>query len=181
MKIKDLSVDLRPREKLIKYGPHNLASEELIAILIGSGIKGKSALELANDIMKKYNLREFSECAYAIYLNTKASVIKRVLINEGDIAFVNISIRKIIKNALELEAYGLILVHNHPSGEISPSESDIKTTSMLAASAKLFDIAFIDHIIIGRNKYYSFLENDSSCLDKSIKSYEGDFNEENNL
>lgn len=52
MKIKDLSVDLRPREKLIKYGPHNLASEELIAILIGSGIKGKSALELANDIMK---------------------------------------------------------------------------------------------------------------------------------
>lgn len=241
MKIKDLSVELRPREKLIKYGTHNLANEELIAILIGSGIKGKSAIELANDIMKKYNLREFSElsyenlvkikginiskatsilaafeiakrslsfefedlilsnasdvyryispylknkfseCAYAIYLDTKASIIKRVLINDGDIAFVNISIRKIIKNALELEAYGLILVHNHPSGEINPSESDINTTSMLAASAKLFDIAFIDHIIIGRNKYYSFLENDSSCLDKSIESYEGDFNEENNL
>ncbi len=240
MKIKDLSIDLRPREKLIKYGTQNLANEELIAILISSGIKGKSAIELADDILKNYNLREFSElsyenlvkikgismskactilaafeitkrslcfesdviilanaldvykyigpflknkfreCAYAIYLDTKASVIKKLLINDGDVAFVNISIRKIIKYALELEAYGLILVHNHPSGEINPSESDILTTRRLAASAKLFDIAFIDHIIIGSNKYYSFLENHSSCLDNSIEFYEGDFNEENN-
>lgn len=241
MKIKDLSINLRPREKLIKYGAQNLASEELIAIIIGSGIKGKSALELANEILQKYNLREFSElsyenlikikgisiskatsilaafeiakrslsfemeasvlnsasdvysyiapylknkfreCAYAIYLDTKASIIKKVLINDGEVSFVNISIRKIIKIALELEAYGLILVHNHPSGEIKPSKSDIITTKMLSSSTKLFDIAFIDHIIIGSNKYYSFLENDSSCFDKSIDFYEGDFNEKNNF
>ena len=98
------------------------------------------------------------ECLYAIYLNTKGYVINEQLITQGTISSSLIDGRDIIKWALKYSASAIILVHNHPSGDPTPSIQDMKVTAEIVKQAKLMDLIVLDHIIIGDN-YFSMKEN----------------------
>ncbi len=93
-----------------------------------------------------------------IFLNTQNELIDHAIINEGTVDQVAVYPRRILERALAHHAAGLIIVHNHPSGYTDPSEEDKRLTRTLKDLAKLLDIRLLDHLIVGRNGYFSFLE-----------------------
>lgn len=90
-----------------------------------------------------------------IFLSVKSTVIGTQIISSGMIDRVAVTPRKIIEGALLAKAKGIILVHNHPSGDATPSQEDIQLTRETIAAAQLFDISVRDHIIVGARDYYS--------------------------
>ena len=222
MKIKDIPVLDRPIERLITKGVDSLSNEELIAILLRTGSKCKSAKELASQLIsiagsikdlsyisyeqlksingigkskacillstfelaKRINMRidtiinmkannpklifeyykeilkdKKQEHFYALYLDTRARVIKDKLLFIGTINYSVVHPREVFKEAYLAGASSIILLHNHPAGSIMPSSNDIDTTKKLKEIGDLMGIKVIDHIIIGNDKYYSFYEN----------------------
>lgn len=114
-----------------------------------------------------YNLLSFldgldHEQFWAIYLKQNNSIIKTELIGKGGQTSCIADTKVIMKQALNCGAQAIILAHNHPSGELSPSPQDMNITKTIKDAAKLFDIAVFDHIIVGdgkqSNKYYSFAD-----------------------
>lgn len=99
------------------------------------------------------------ELFLCIYLNTKNEVIKYEIVQEGTIDQVVLYPRKVMESAIVNKASSLILVHNHPSGHVEPSDEDRILTDEIIASAKLFDLRVLDHIIIAKSGYFSFREN----------------------
>lgn len=95
------------------------------------------------------------EC-YMMCLNAKARVVGMHLISMGDISSSIVHPRNIFQRALLNNAYGIILAHNHPSGDPAPSEEDRILTKRLDEAGTLLGIQFVDHIVIGSDKYYSF-------------------------
>lgn len=95
------------------------------------------------------------EC-WAIYLDSGNHILGKEKVSAGGLSSTVFDSRVIIKKALERLASGIIIVHNHPSGNPRPSRSDLKNTAALKEAASMFDISLVDHIIIGRKKYYSF-------------------------
>lgn len=93
---------------------------------------------------------ELTEQVYALYLDAKNRVIAHELIARGSVSKVDLFPREIIRRALELGSTGLILAHNHPSGDPTPSQSDFNATRAVADAARLFDIVLHDHIVVGR-------------------------------
>jgi len=93
-----------------------------------------------------------------VFLNTQNRIIKDEIIQEGTVNQAVIYPRKVLEHALLLKASALILVHNHPSGVVNPSNADIQLTKAIHDTARTLDIAVHDHIIIGDNCYYSFRE-----------------------
>jgi len=93
---------------------------------------------------------ETTEQVYALFLDAKNRVLAQERIAHGSVTKVDLFPREIIRRALDLGATGLILAHNHPSGDPEPSKSDFTTTRSVAEAARLFDIILHDHIIIGR-------------------------------
>ena len=219
--IKNWAVEDRPREKLLSKGIHVLSDTELIAILIGSGSKESSAVELARKILNSVNnnLHELGKLTvndlqeikgigkakaisvlaalelgkrrkledviqkqkitgsndvyeffyplltdlpheefWVLLLNRSNCIIDKYKISQGGIAGTVIDVRLILKSAINKLASSIILCHNHPSGNLSPSEADIKITKKLNEASQLVDIKVLDHIIIGGNSYYSFLD-----------------------
>lgn len=222
MKIKDIPVLDRPIERLITKGVDSLSNEELIAILLRTGSKCKSAKELASQLIsiagslkdlsyisyeqlksingigkskacillstfelaKRINMRvdtiinmkannpklifeyykellkdKKQEHFYALYLDTRARVIKDKLLFIGTINYSVVHPREVFKEAYLAGASSIILLHNHPAGSVMPSSNDIDTTKKLKEIGDLMGIKVIDHIIIGNDKYYSFYEN----------------------
>lgn len=224
LKISEMPADERPREKLLARGPTALIDPELIAILLGSGLPGANAIEVARQLLGKYkSLTGLSRCnvdelrkirgigkAKAMHL-VAAFQLGRRLANERltrqkldspelvyelveaemralhkeslrvilldtryhhlateqvSLGSVNESIahpRDIFRPALVASAYAVIVVHNHPSGDPSPSQSDHSLTRRLAEVAELLQIKLLDHVIIGgpaegRQPYFSFRE-----------------------
>jgi DNA repair protein RadC len=96
-----------------------------------------------------------------VYLNAKNELLHDEIIQEGTIDQTAVYPRKIVERALSAGAVSIILVHNHPSGDPSPSSHDSKLTSALVNATKLLNIRVHDHIIVGNNGYYSFAENGS--------------------
>lgn len=94
----------------------------------------------------------------AIYLNTKGELIKKKTLFIGSLNSSLIHPREIFKYAVTYSAASIVLVHNHPSGDPTPSSHDIDVTKIIEENAKMMDISLMDHIIIGRDKYYSFKE-----------------------
>lgn len=94
----------------------------------------------------------------AIYLNSANMVISFQCESEGDIDQAVVYPRKIVKNALLLNATRLILAHNHPSGNEKPSEHDIEITKKIKSALETIDIELLDHIVIADRGYYSFRE-----------------------
>lgn len=99
-----------------------------------------------------------NEALMAIYVNVKNQVIDYEMLNEGTVDNVVIYPRRIIEGALRYHASGLIIVHNHPSGNPEPSEEDRVLTRSLSEISKTLDIKLLDHIIVGRGGHFSFRE-----------------------
>jgi len=95
---------------------------------------------------------------WVLFLNRANKIIKKNIISQGGIAGTVADPKKIFKAALENNASSMILCHNHPSGNIKPSEADIKLTRKLKDAGTLMDISVLDHIIIGDNTYFSFAD-----------------------
>ena len=93
-----------------------------------------------------------------IYLNTQNKVIDMETIQEGIVNQAVVYPRKVLENALKQKASAVILVHNHPSGHVRPSDADIRLTKMIQETARILDILVHDHIIIGENTVFSFRE-----------------------
>ena len=219
--IKSLSEDDRPREKLATLGRQNLSDAELIAIILGSGNKKETAVQLAqrmlsennNNInqiaklslteLKKYNgvgeakavnvAAAFelgrrrndlestekmkitsSNVAYKVLqkrlsdlpheefwvliLNRANQVVKEEYLSKGGISGTVVDVRLICKAAIENNASGIVIAHNHPSGQLTASEQDKSITKKLKEALKTFEIALLDHLIIGDQQYYSFAD-----------------------
>lgn len=98
------------------------------------------------------------ENAFIICLNNKNEPVNYSLISKGSINKSIIDIKTIFKNVLLSNAGGFIMIHNHPSGDATPSKEDLEITTILENASKLLDIKFLDHIIIGNNNYMSCME-----------------------
>jgi len=210
----------RPREKLLLKGGQALSDAELIAILIGSGTPGESAVDIGKSILKSAanNLNELgklsvkdlmkfkgigeakaitivaalelskrrrvaevkekekiagskdvyeyfhhladlrSEEFWVMYLNRANKIISAQKISQGGITGTVADTRIIFKNALDHFACGIILCHNHPSGNLTPSDEDKTLTKKLKQAGQLLDINTLDHLIISDAGYYSFAD-----------------------
>ena len=95
---------------------------------------------------------------WIILTNRASSVLKMECISKGGVSGTVVDARLILKPAIEMLASGIILCHNHPSGQLKPSEQDISLTKKIKESAKIMDINLLDHIIIGEQKYLSFAD-----------------------
>lgn len=222
IKMKDIPVKERPRERLIKEGVEKLSNEELLSILIGNGTKGVSAKDLSLKVLDKIKsignanllnyrslleikglgvakacsllaafelgnrvniennslnsevinnssavfnyfknifLNKKQEYFYCLYLDSKKHVISNKLLFMGTLNRSIVHPREVFKEAYLLSASSIICVHNHPSGNVEPSKDDIDITNQLSSIGYIMGIKLVDHLIIGSNKYYSFLEN----------------------
>ncbi|MFI3305366.1 MAG: DNA repair protein RadC [Rikenellaceae bacterium] len=95
------------------------------------------------------------EC-WVLYLNSSNGVIEQQRVSQGGITMTVVDHRLIVKRALELLATKIVMVHNHPSGSVTPSEEDNTLTQRLKSAAALFDIVLLDHIIISSSNEFSF-------------------------
>ncbi len=114
----------------------------------------------ARNIIAPY-FEEFAgikEAFYAIYLNRNNRVIGIHKCSEGSVTGCIVDPRIIVKPAIELLASGIILVHNHPSGNLKPSEADRSITQKVKEGAKHFDINIFDHLILTEDSYLSFAD-----------------------
>ncbi|MBQ8823191.1 MAG: DNA repair protein RadC [Lachnospiraceae bacterium] len=214
----------QPYEKFVSHGPKSLTDSELIAIMLRTGTKDKSALMLAQEVLQAGNyekkgilglydislkdlcrikgigmvkavklkcILELSmrlstahareglivrqpktiacyymeqlrhrktECVIVACIDGKGELTYEKKISEGSVKMSLISPREIFLQALKHEAVNIILVHNHPSGDPTPSKADEILTQNVAMAGKQMDIPLLDHIIIGDNSYFSFRE-----------------------
>lgn len=210
IRIKDLPQNERPRERLAALGAKALRDAELIAILLRAGIQGRSALQVAEDLLKKFgnlsalaraSLQELQidgigqdkaialqsaftlaarmaqelqredplldtpelvadylrdenrgydvEHFQAVLLNARRKLIKVHQISQGLADSILVHPREVFRAAIAANACSIVLVHNHPSGDPTPSESDIRVTRDLIRAGQLLKIEVADHIILG--------------------------------
>jgi DNA repair protein RadC len=222
LKITEWALEDRPREKLIQKGTASLSDAELLAILINSGTKDKSAVDLGRELLGIVNnnlnslgklsitdlkkvrgigtaravtiaaslelgrRRKYSEVQYVpqirsskdvadifqpllsdlvheefwiLFLNRSNKVINRMKLSQGGISGTVTDVRLVMKEAIECLASGIIVCHNHPSGNLNPSESDSKITQKIKEAGNMMDIQLLDHLIISDKDYYSFADN----------------------
>ncbi len=95
---------------------------------------------------------------WILYLNNANKIIEKLPISKGGITGTLVDVRVILKKALELGATSLILAHNHPSGNLNPSEADKQLTSKLKIAAESIDIKVLDHLIVTEKSYFSFAD-----------------------
>jgi len=95
---------------------------------------------------------------YVIYLNRSNKVMAHRHISSGGVSGTVADIKIILKHGIEILATSMVAVHNHPSDNVKPSQSDLELTKKLKEAAKLIDIHLLDHLIIGEKKYYSFAD-----------------------
>lgn len=119
--------------------------------LVDNSIK---AAEILSPLFKGKTKEEVWILCLSKHLNLK----KTILINKGVIDNTLIDIRKIILEMLNSNASSMIMAHNHPSGNVNPSQCDLQVTEKVRKALKIYDMSLADHIIIGNDKYYSFSE-----------------------
>lgn len=218
--ITNWSEDDRPREKLMLKGKSALSDAELIAILIGSGSRNESAVDLSKRILASVdnlnvlgkmsisqlmNFKGIGEAKaitiisalelgrrrraedavelikitsskrvfeimqpiigelpheefWVLFLNNSNKVISKSQLSKGGISGTIVDVRLVFKLALENGATGLILCHNHPSGNLQPSDADRKITKKIKLAGDSLDVKVLDHLIITETKYYSFVD-----------------------
>jgi DNA repair protein RadC len=96
---------------------------------------------------------------WILFLNRSNRVISRMKLSQGGISGTVTDVRIVMKKAIECLASGIIVCHNHPSGNLNPSESDSKITQKIKEAGNLMDIQLLDHLIISDKDYYSFADN----------------------
>jgi len=223
IKISEMSVSDRPREKLLSRGISSLTNTEILAILLGSGSREESVVDLSSRILKdnnnsfeelgKRSVRELVnrykgvgpakavvvnaatelarrsrfekisevkkiKCSedvfnyfeplvsfvnheefWVMYLNRANGILSHECLSKGGISGTVIDRRILFRHALERKATSMIVCHNHPSGNIRPSDADMAITKKISNAGKIMDIDLLDHLIIGGGTYFSFADN----------------------
>ena len=127
--------------------------------LINGGYKQR--ITSAEDVFNRFKDglgQEKQEHFIVLYLDSKHQILKEETISIGTLDASLVHPREVFKRAIQESAYGIILVHNHPSGDPSPSEEDREITKRLFDIGELISIKVIDHLIIGKDNYFSFKE-----------------------
>jgi DNA repair protein RadC len=215
--IRELPATERPRERLAQRGVGGLGAAELIALIWGSGTRGRSAVDLAGDTLARHDgltgLARASEPELAevpgvgpakaaqliaafelgrrlvadwpasrwtirgprdlaerliqqmgrlereelrvVLLDTKNHVLRVATVYQGNVSASLVRVGELFRDAVRLNAAGLVLVHNHPSGDPTPSPDDLHLTAEALAAGRLLDIALLDHLVIGHDAYAS--------------------------
>jgi DNA repair protein RadC len=96
---------------------------------------------------------------WILFLNRSNKVINRMKLSQGGISGTVTDVRMVMKKAVEYLASGIIVCHNHPSGNLNPSESDTRITQKIKEAGNIMDIQLLDHLIISEKDYYSFADN----------------------
>lgn len=112
---------------------------------------------LASEILDLENAAE--ECCYVLALDNKCKLKGLYEVGHGTVKASIVDVRGIFQKALFLGASGIILMHNHPSGDPTPSEDDIKLTQRVKSAGEILDIQLLDHVVVGYRNYESFREN----------------------
>ncbi len=143
-----------------------IVSIKIIAEIINRTLKKSArAKEVLNNWQAVLNYAQVGlkdlnyEVFRVLFLDKKYQLIEDELISIGENDYVHVSSKLIAKKALLLQASSIILLHNHPSGDLRASASDIKTTNEIIATLKNLEIKILDHLIIGGSGYFSFKEN----------------------
>lgn len=118
-----------------------------------------SNVELVHNAFKKYFINLKQEKFLAIYLDNKKCLISYKILSIGTIDHTIVHPRDVFNEAIKVSASSIILMHNHPSSDITPSKEDIKTTNKLVETGLIMNIPIIDHIITNGKEYYSFYDN----------------------
>jgi DNA repair protein RadC len=215
--IRELPADERPRERLVMRGAGGLSAAELIALLWGSGSRGRSAVDLAADALARHagltglarategeleslpgvgaakaaqliaafelgrrlmadwptarwTIRAPRDVAdrlilqmgrlereelRVVLLNTKNVVLRVVTVYQGNVSSSLVRVGELFRDAVRLNASALILVHNHPSGDPTPSPDDLHLTAEALAAGRLLDIDVLDHLVVGHDAWVS--------------------------
>lgn len=160
-----ISADVELLQNLEGVGEAVIVQIKLVAKIIEktlkSSTKNKVILDNWHDLLNYANatLKNLShEVFRVLFLDKKHHLLEDELVNYGESDYVLVSYKMITKKALILNATSVILLHNHPSGELRPSISDIKTTKEISAVLQKFGIKIIDHLIISSLGYFSFKE-----------------------
>ncbi len=135
----------------------------------------KDTEDVYNFLTDKIRLdKEPEEVACMLSLDNKLNIISCCDISRGDLNTSIVNPREVFKRALVSNAKSIIVAHNHPSGDSTPSLQDKILTSELQKAGKMLGITLIDHIIVGNKEYYSFYENNPELIDeeKANKFYE---------
>ncbi|HDZ40392.1 MAG TPA: JAB domain-containing protein [Bacteroidetes bacterium] len=139
----------------------------MAALELGRRRKSAEIIEAAkirssNDVYTIFNplLADLThEEFWLLYLNRSNKILSRHKLSQGGISGTITDVRLIIKKALELLASSIIICHNHPSGNLDPSEADTRITMKIREAASCFDISLLDHVIVTDNGYYSYADN----------------------
>jgi DNA repair protein RadC len=219
LKIKELVVSERPREKLSRLGPGTLTEAELLGIIIGTGNHKENAVQLANRVISQTGgVRELAKASidelqliqgigeakaisivaafelskrknahqqnqlritssdiavkqfqnqlgdlpheefWVLFLNRANIPIREICVSKGGVSGTVVDTKIITKGALNCLCSGVIVYHNHPSGNRKPSKEDIAVTKKIKDGLAFFDIQLLDHIIIAQNEYFSFAD-----------------------
>lgn len=169
-----LDADQKKLEELRGVGSMSAALirlvKELYNTYLAENMKRGDVLSSPETVLKFVRVRlsgMTNEAFMVIYMNVKNEVIDYSILHEGTVDNVAVYPRRIIETALSRHASGVILVHNHPSGNPMPSREDKALTREIADAAITLDIRVLDHIIVGKDGYYSFMENDLLSAVKS--------------
>ncbi len=118
----------------------------------------RSPADVANLLMLEMSLLE-QEHLRAILLDTKNNLLRVATVYTGSLNTAVVRVGEVFREAIRANCASIIVVHNHPSGDPTPSPEDVRVTEMLVVEAgKLLDVAVLDHVVIGRNRYVSLKE-----------------------
>ena len=157
-------------QELIKISGIGKAKACILLALIEFSMRMNQSVSSLNDkifnrpdiIFEYFKDRLFDEKQehfYCVYLDSKKKIIANKLLFKGTVDRSLVHPREIFKEAYLLSASSIVCVHNHPSGNVSPSKEDIFLTKMLREIGNLMGVEVSDHIIVGKEEYYSFFEN----------------------
>lgn len=171
-----LSASPEELQQIEGIGPHSALGIKLVSEVAREFLKqkvvAKPAYKSAREIFDYlyHSMRDLKKEVFkVIYLNSQNQIIDIADLAEGMVNRGAVFPREVIESALRYNAASLIFVHNHPSGNPEPSQSDQQVTRDLVFAGGIMQIRVLDHIIIGENKYYSF------AVEGLIEKYEGDF------
>lgn len=136
--------------------------KEIYALYLEEGMRRKDVIASPKAVIDfaRQKLSALShETFMVVFLNIKNEVIDYELIHEGTVDRAVIYPRRVIESALTKNASGVILIHNHPSGHPEPSAEDKQLTRSVTEAARTVDLKVLDHLIVGKGGYFSFVEN----------------------
>ena len=155
-------------EQLDKLGVLNEAiTEYLVSIPVNQNVAITNA-DLATFYLYPLMKNLDHEESYVLYLSRKNTIIKRMQISKGGFTQTTIDNKQILRHALLLGAQGIIIAHNHPTNDPTPSTADITATKSLEKACRAVDLMLLDHLIIADSSYYSFTEDRKSEYNETI-------------